>query len=63
MGRKKFHKIVDEVRDDLDIYLIAYNTKRPHQGRGTNGRTQTQAFTDQFPKKQKPSKMTKAIAT
>jgi hypothetical protein len=31
---------------DLDDYLVIYNTKRPHQGRGMNGRTPFKAFTD-----------------
>ena len=29
---------------DLDAYLITYNTKRPHQGRGMNGTTPLKAF-------------------
>ena len=28
----------------LDTYLVGYNTKRPHQGRGMNGRTPAKAF-------------------
>jgi hypothetical protein len=36
----------------LDDYLIAYNTRRPHQGRGMNGRTPIQAFIDGLPKPQ-----------
>ena len=34
----------------LDEYLEAYNTKRPHQGRGMNGRTPIRAFTEGMPK-------------
>jgi hypothetical protein len=30
----------------LDQYLVEYNTKRPHQGRGMNGRTPITAFID-----------------
>lgn len=30
----------------LDDWLVTYNTKRPHQGRGMNGRTPLKAFTD-----------------
>ena len=33
----------------LDEYLIAYNTRRPHQGRGMNGRTPERAFRDGIP--------------
>jgi hypothetical protein len=25
------------MQTELDAYLVAYNTKRPHQGRGMNG--------------------------
>jgi hypothetical protein len=30
----------------LDAYLVGYNTRRPHQGRGMNGRTSAKAFCD-----------------
>jgi hypothetical protein len=33
-----------------DQYLIEYNTKRPHQGRGMNGRTPISAFIDRIRK-------------
>ena len=33
----------------LDEYLEGYNTKRPHQGRGMNGRKPIRAFTDGMP--------------
>lgn len=38
MGRKKLYESVAEMQTDLDIYLIHYNTKRPHQGRLLNPR-------------------------
>ena len=34
------------MQKDLDEYLVAYNIKRPHQGRGMNGRTPLKAFMD-----------------
>ena len=34
---------------DLEAYLKNYNTKRPHQGRGMNGRTPWRAFLDRIP--------------
>ena len=34
----------------FDEYLECYNTKRPHQGRGMNGRTPIRAFTEGMPK-------------
>jgi hypothetical protein len=37
---------------DLDAYLITYNTKRSHQGRGMKGRTPLKAFTDGLPRKE-----------
>jgi len=57
MGRKKFYETVDEMQTDLDAYLKTYNHDRPHQGRGMNGRTPIQAFTDGLPKPGKPKKM------
>ena len=43
-GREKFYETVGEMQVDLDAYLVRYNTKRPHQGRGMNGKTPLQAF-------------------
>ena len=34
----------------LDDYLAGYNTKRPHQGRGMNGRTPIALFNAGLPK-------------
>lgn len=50
MGRSKFYEGADEMQKDLDEYLVTYNTKRPHQGRGMNGRTPIKAFTQGIPK-------------
>ena len=41
----------------LDDYLAAYNRKRPHQGRGMNGRTPWQAFQDGLPGTGKPARI------
>jgi hypothetical protein len=38
----------------LDHYLVEYNTKRPHQGRGMNGRTPITAFIDGIRKDNAP---------
>jgi transposase InsO family protein len=43
-GREKFYESIAEMQTDLDEYLIRYNTKRPHQGRGMNGTTPLKAF-------------------
>lgn len=44
MGRKKWYEAVDEMQVDLDIYMQHYNFKRPHQGRGMDGKTPYQVF-------------------
>ena len=44
MGRKKFYESVDEMQEDLHLYFKHYNNKRPHQGRGMNGKTPAQMF-------------------
>lgn len=45
-GRKTWFETIDEMQIVLDAYLIDYNTMRPHQGRGMNGRTPLKAFRD-----------------
>lgn len=45
-GRQNWYEAVEERQKDLEEYLIVYNTKRPHQGRGMNSRTPLQAFMD-----------------
>ena len=45
-GRQKWYESVDEMQKDLNEYLVVYNTRRPHQGRGMNGRTPLKAFMD-----------------
>ena len=37
----------------LDAYLVGYNTRRPYQGRGMNGRTPAKAFRDGIPRTRK----------
>ncbi len=44
---------------DLDAFLKTYNTRRPHQGRGMNGRTPFKVFMDGLPDNPKPAKMDK----
>ncbi|MBM3600146.1 MAG: IS481 family transposase [Alphaproteobacteria bacterium] len=43
-GRRTWFETIEEMQVVLDQYLIDYNTKRPHQGRGMNGRTPITAF-------------------
>jgi transposase InsO family protein len=45
-GRKTWFETVEEMQKVLDDYLVTYNTRRPHQGRGMNGRTPARAFSD-----------------
>jgi hypothetical protein len=42
----------------LDAYLVTYNEKRPHQGRGMKGRTPIQVFLEGRPKSNSPRKET-----
>jgi transposase InsO family protein len=49
-GRRTWFETVEEMQAVLDDYLIGYNTKRPHQGRGMNGRTPAAAFVQGMPK-------------
>jgi transposase InsO family protein len=48
-GRKTWFETVEEMQTVLDDYLDGYNQRRPHQGRGMNGRTPAQAFRDGLP--------------
>jgi transposase InsO family protein len=43
-GRRTWFETIAEMQTVLDLYLVEYNTKRPHQGRGMNGRTPANAF-------------------
>ncbi|MCA3403942.1 MAG: transposase, partial [Roseomonas sp.] len=49
-GRRTWFETIEEMQAVLDEYLEGYNTKRPHQGRGMNGRTPIRAFTEGMPK-------------
>lgn len=49
-GRRTWFETIEEMQVVLDKYLVAYNQKRPHQGRNMNGRTPAQAFVDGLPK-------------
>ena len=49
-GRRTWFETIEEMQGVLNEYLVAYNTRRPHQGRGMNGRTPAKAFIDGLPK-------------
>lgn len=51
-GCKTWFETIDEMHAVLDLYLVSYNTKRPHQGRNMIGRTPAQAFVDGLSKPQ-----------
>jgi transposase InsO family protein len=44
--RKKLYRALDELQADLDEWLQAYNTRRPHSGRYCYGKTPMQTFLD-----------------
>lgn len=47
--RKKVYSSLAELQRDLDIWLLEYNTQRPHQGRWCFGKTPLQTFLDALP--------------
>ena len=57
-GRRTWFETIEEMQVALDKYLVTYNRKRPHQGRGMHGHTPWQAFRDGLPGIAKTSKMT-----
>jgi transposase InsO family protein len=44
--RKKIYKTVEELQEDLDVWMDYYNTERTHQGKMCCGRTPMQTFLD-----------------
>ena len=64
-GRRTWFETIDEMQVVLDEYLVGYNQRRPHQGRGMNGRTPAVAFVDGLPKtnQQKEDKQPEKRAT
>jgi transposase InsO family protein len=53
-GRKTWFETIEEMQVVLDQYLVEYNAKRPHQGRGMNGRTPAKAFIEGIRKEENP---------
>ncbi len=56
-GRTTWYEAVEEMQKDLDVYLETYNRRRPHRGRGMEGRTPYDVFKSGIPRKRtrKPS--------
>ena len=50
-GRTTWYEAIEEMQKDLDGYLETYNTRRPHRGRGMEGRTPYQVFKAGIPAK------------
>lgn len=61
-GRQKWYESVDEMQKDLDLYLVKYNTKRPHQGRNMNGRVPYEVFKTGLSKNKTKEKKTEKNA-
>ena len=49
-GRRTWFESIEEMQAVPNEYLEGYNTKRPHQGRGMNGRTPIRAVAEGVPK-------------
>ena len=62
-GRKTWFETIEEMQVVLDDYLVGYNQKRPHQGRGMNGRTPARAFKEGLRAKAKPQQQKERKAT
>ncbi len=62
-GRKTWFETIAEMQVVLDDYLVGYNQRRPHQGRGMKGRTPARAFRDGLPRKAKPQQPKEPKAT
>jgi len=43
-GRTTWYETLEEMQQDLEVYLEQYNTKRPHRGRGMEGNTPYEVF-------------------
>ena len=52
-GREKFYEPLEEMRKDLEDYLIRHDTQRPLQDLNMRGRTPGQAFREELPKDSK----------
>ena len=50
MVREKFYNSIKARYKDAEPNLFAYNTERPHQGRGLNGRPPADVFVRCLPK-------------
>jgi hypothetical protein len=47
--RKKLYASIEDLQNDLDLWIKTYNEDRPHQGRWCFGKTPLQTFLDTIP--------------
>jgi hypothetical protein len=47
--RKKLYASIEDLQNDLDLWIKTYNEERPHQGRWCFGKTPLQTFLDAIP--------------
>jgi transposase InsO family protein len=47
--RKKIYLSLDELQEDLDDWLVRYNTHRPHQGKRCQGKPAMETFKENLP--------------
>src|SRR3974390_1536476 len=47
--RKKLYASIEDLQNDLDLWIKTYNEERPHQGRWCFGKTPIQTFLDAIP--------------
>jgi transposase InsO family protein len=47
--RKKLYAFIEDLQNDLDLWVRSYNEERPHQGRWCFGKTPMQTFLDATP--------------
>jgi transposase InsO family protein len=47
--RKKIYLSLDELQEDLDAWLLRYNTQRTHQGKRCQGKTPMETFKENLP--------------
>jgi len=47
--RKKIYRTVEELQQDLDVWMDRYNNRRTHQGKRCQGRTPMETFMENLP--------------
>jgi len=47
--RKKIYRTIEELQQDLDVWMYRYNNRRTHQGKRCQGRTPMAMFKENLP--------------